>query len=79
MPAAAQDEAAPSPVQDEAEVIIAIDPATNSLVILGSPRELDQVQAGASPSPADHHLQSNQLQAPGEQRGRGPQGPRYLL
>ena len=44
MPAAAQDEAAPSPVQDEAEVIIAIDPATNSLVILGSPRELDQVQ-----------------------------------
>ncbi|MCP4496015.1 MAG: hypothetical protein GY825_04450 [Phycisphaeraceae bacterium] len=29
--------------EDEAEIVIAIDPETNSLVILGSPRELDQV------------------------------------
>jgi type II secretion system protein D len=29
--------------QDEAEIVIAIDPETNSLIILGSPRELDQV------------------------------------
>jgi len=34
----------PAPVEeDEAEIVIAIDPETNSLVILGSPRELDQV------------------------------------
>ena len=50
IPAAAQ-ESGPTAVAvedaqavDEAEVIIAIDPATNSLIILGSPRELDQVE-----------------------------------
>ena len=49
IPAAAQDvvppaAVPPAAVQDEAEIIIAIDAATNTLVILGSPRDLDQVQ-----------------------------------
>ena len=30
-------------VEDEAEIVIAIDPETNSLVILGAPRELDRI------------------------------------
>jgi len=48
IPVAAQDTEPAAVVQDEAEVIIAIDPATNSLIILGSPRELDQVQGLAA-------------------------------
>ena len=31
--------------EDEAEIVIAIDPATNSLVVLGPPRELDRLAA----------------------------------
>ena len=37
---------AKSPAEvDEPEIVIAIDPATNSLVVLGSPRELDRLTA----------------------------------